>query len=339
MPEIFDSKPPPHRPVMLSEVLHVLQPKAGEVFVDCTFGAGGYTRAILDTNDCKVIALDRDPAAIAGGQTLLGTYGKRLALVHSTFADMKDAVTQQGLSHVDGVVLDVGVSSMQFDQVQRGFSFQRNGPLDMRMSSAGTSAADMVNTLEQGELSRVIFILGDEPRARAIAREIVRTRDEKPLETTFDLVKAIENATGPQRAKDRIHPATKTFQALRILVNHELSQLGLALASAEMVLRTGGRLVVVTFHSLEDRIVKRFFTVRSGKSPSNSRHQPAQTQRSAPTFELPFRGHLVASDNEVALNPRARSAKLRAGIRTGGVAGEVDLMSIGVPELGTEMTA
>ena len=311
MPENFDTRLLPHRPVMLSEVLQALRPQAGDVYVDGTFGAGGYTRAFLDAADCKVIAIDRDPSAIASGKKLVDIYGKRLTLVHSTFAEMRSAIAQQGFDYVDGVVLDIGVSSMQLDQAERGFSFQRNGPLDMRMSSSGVSAADTVNSLDQNDLARVIFILGDEPRSRTISREIVKSREVKRLETTFDLVQAIERATGPQRGKDRIHPATRTFQALRILVNHELSELGNALLVAETVLRMGGRLVVVTFHSLEDRIVKRFFTLRGGKAPSGSRHQPAQTERDAATFELPFRGHAAAGDNEIATNPRARSAKKR----------------------------
>jgi 16S rRNA (cytosine1402-N4)-methyltransferase len=215
---------------------------------------------------------------------------------------------------VDGVVLDIGVSSMQLDEAERGFSFLRDGPLDMRMSGEGLSAADVVNTLPQEALADLIFVLGEEPRSRAIARAIIRQREIETLRTTFDLVRAVERATGPQRAKDRTHPATRTFQALRIL-------------------KPGGRLVVVTFHSLEDRVVKRFFAQRSGHVPSTSRHAPGPDVRPEPSFDLPFKGHVEAGEAETATNPRARSAKLRAGVRTTAPAFPADSALIGVPQL------
>ena len=301
-----------HVPVMLAEVLDALQPRDGCTYVDGTFGAGGYSRAILDAADTRVIAIDRDPAAIRGGQAMAGAYGGRLTLREGRFSDM-EAIA--GGTEIDGVVLDIGVSSMQIDEAARGFSFLRDGPLDMRMAQQGPSAADAVNTLPQETLANIIYVFGEEPRARAIARAIVAARTEAPITTTLALVKAIERATGRPRP-DKIHPATRTFQALRIHVNGELDELVDALHAAERMLREGGRLVVVTFHSLEDRIVKRFFASRGGKLPSGSRHLPGVAESEAPSFELPFKGHIAASGAEAARNPRARSAKLRAGIRT-----------------------
>jgi 16S rRNA (cytosine1402-N4)-methyltransferase len=301
-----------HVPVMLAEVLDALQPHDGGTYVDGTFGAGGYTRAILQAADTRVIAIDRDPSAIRDGQALVETHGGRLALLEGRFGDMEALV---GQSRVDGVVLDIGVSSMQIDEAARGFSFLRDGPLDMRMAQQGRSAADAVNTLPQETLSNIIYVFGEEPRSRAIARAIVAARAEAPITTTLGLVKAIERATGRPRP-DKIHPATRTFQALRIHVNGELDELVEALHAAERMLGQGGRLVVVTFHSLEDRIVKRFFASRGGRLPSGSRHLPGIAQGPAPSFELPFKGHIGASREEEARNPRARSAKLRAGIRT-----------------------
>ncbi len=339
MPHVSPPQHVRHRPVMLKEVLAALKPKAEDVYVDGTFGAGGYTQAILDAAQCKVIALDRDPAAIAGGTTLVNASGGRLKLINSPFADMHDVVRSSGYEKVDGVVLDVGVSSMQLDEAERGFSFMREGPLDMRMSQDGRSAADCVNTLDANELSRVIFILGEEPRARAIAKAIVSARMDQPLRTTLDLVRAIERATGPQRPQDRTHPATRTFQAFRILVNHELSQLATALCAAEQLLQVGGRLVVVTFHSLEDRIAKRFFTLRSGRQAAPSRHQPEILPTHLPTFAMPVRGHIAASDEEALDNPRARSAKLRFGVRTEAPAWPYDPIALAVPQLSPGLVA
>ncbi|WP_421694704.1 16S rRNA (cytosine(1402)-N(4))-methyltransferase RsmH [Aestuariivirga sp.] len=302
----------PHVPVMLDEVLDALAPADGGVYVDGTFGAGGYTRAILSAANARVIAIDRDPSAISGGQALVSSSAGRLTLCEGCFADMEQIV---GGVPIDGVVLDIGVSSMQIDEAARGFSFMRDGPLDMRMAQSGPSAADAVNMLPQETLSNIIYVFGEEPKARAIARAIVAARTEAPITSTFGLVKAIERATGRPRP-DRIHPATRTFQALRIHVNGELDELVEALHAAERMLVPGGRLAVVTFHSLEDRIVKRFFASRAGKLPSGSRHLPDQVQGPEPSFALPFKGHLGATDEEAHRNPRARSAKLRAGIRT-----------------------
>lgn len=321
---------PPHVPVMLAEVLQALAPRDGGVYVDGTFGAGGYTRAILDRADTRVIAIDRDPSAIRAGQALAEAYAPRLSLREGRFADMEQLVAAE---RIDGVVLDIGVSSMQIDEAERGFSFLRDGPLDMRMAQSGPSAADAVNTLPQETLSNIIYVFGEEPKARAIARAIVAARAEAPITTTHGLVKAIERATGRPRP-DKIHPATRTFQALRIHVNGELDELVEALHAAERLLPEGGRLVVVTFHSLEDRIVKRFFASRAGKLPSGSRHLPDAAKGPEPSFELPFKGHLGATDEEARLNPRARSAKLRAGIRTAAppmppIADEIGLSAAG----------
>ena len=310
------TNPAPHVPVMLDQVLATLSPRDGALYVDATFGAGGYTRAILAAAACKVIAIDRDPQAIAAGQGLVEANSGRLTLVEGRFGDLAHLVREAGAAAVDGVVLDIGVSSMQLDEASRGFSFLRDGPLDMRMSQAGTSAADVVNTMAQEALSNIIYVYGEEPRSRAIARAIVGARAEAPIATTAGLVRAVEKAVGRQRPQDRTHPATRTFQALRIHVNGELDELVNALHAAEEILKPGGCLAAVTFHSLEDRIVKRFFAARAGKLPSASRHLPEMVQGPAPSFELPFKGHLEASSAETARNPRARSAKLRAGIRT-----------------------
>jgi 16S rRNA (cytosine1402-N4)-methyltransferase len=306
----------PHLPVMLTEVLDQLMPEPGGVFVDGTFGAGGYARAILDAADCRVFAIDRDPSAISGGQRLAALYPGRLTLIEGRFGDMEELLAAANAPQPDGVVLDIGVSSMQLDQAERGFSFMRDGPLDMRMGKAGATAADAVNTLSQERLADIIYIFGEEPRARSIARAIVQARAVAPIATTLDLVRAVERATGRQRPQDRTHPATRTFQALRIHVNGELDELVEALHAAERLLKPGGRLVVVTFHSLEDRIVKRFFAQRSGNVPSGSRHLPDIEKGPAPSFTLPFKGHAGASEDEARANPRARSAKLRCGIRT-----------------------
>jgi 16S rRNA (cytosine1402-N4)-methyltransferase len=323
-------QPPRHVPVMLAEVLNALSPVDGGIYVDGTFGAGGYTRAILAAANCKVIAIDRDPSAIADGAELVAEASGRLHLVQGTFGDMIAIVENQ---KVQGVVLDIGVSSMQIDEAARGFSFMRDGPLDMRMGQEGKSAADYVNALDAEDLAQIIYILGEEPRSRSIAKAIVSARSESPLLTTLDLVKAVERATGPQRAKDRTHPATRTFQALRIHVNAELDELAQALVAAEEILEVGGRLVVVTFHSLEDRIVKRFFAARSGKLPTNSRHMPASHEGPAPSFELVFKGHQEAGPVEMLDNPRARSAKLRAGIRTSAASYKFDAKSMAVPSV------
>jgi 16S rRNA (cytosine1402-N4)-methyltransferase len=318
--------PKRHIPVLLSEVLEALQPKPGMTVLDGTFGAGGYTSAILDRG-ADVIALDRDPTAIAGGRALVGASAGRLRLIQSQFSQLAGHAPAGGL---DGVVLDIGVSSMQIDEAERGFSFQKNGPLDMRMSGSGVSAADVVNRAKTGDLIRICSFLGEERQPGRIAHAIERQRQQKPFETTRELANLIE-VTTPRKVKDKIHPATRVFQALRIFVNDELGELAQALFAAEASLKPGGRLVVVTFHSLEDRIVKRFFSDRSGKA-SGSRHLPAAYEKTA-QFDLVHKSAVQASEAEAEENPRARSAKLRAGIRTNAPAGQADMSIFDLPDL------
>ena len=299
--------PARHIPVLLDEVTAALSPGAGQTFVDGTFGAGGYTRALLGA-DAEVIAIDRDPNAIAGGAALVEASDGRLRLVHGAFAELDTLAGEE----LDGVVLDIGVSSMQLDEAERGFSFRADGPLDMRMSGRGLSAADVVNTFKAGDIARILGIYGEERQAGRIARMIERKREERPFKRTEQLAHAIEAVLG-RNPKEKIDPATRTFQALRIYVNDELGQLVLGLQSAERALKPGGRLAVVAFHSLEDRIVKRFFAVRSGKA-SGSRHQPAVMAEAA-RFDNISKA-IEASDAEIARNPRSRSAKLRWAVRT-----------------------
>jgi 16S rRNA (cytosine1402-N4)-methyltransferase len=304
-------------PVLLDEVVAALAPAPGETMVDATFGAGGYTRALLATG-AQVIAFDRDPDAIRAGESL-GLAGLRL--VHADFSAMEAVLDDP----VDGVTMDIGVSSMQLDQAERGFSFQSDGPLDMRMAQAGMSAADFLNEADEGEIADVIYAYGDEPKSRRIARAIVAAR---PLARTGELASIVRRATG-YKPHDKKDPATRTFQAIRIHVNRELGELADGLAAAERVLKPGGRLAVVTFHSLEDRMVKRFLRDRSGGAPSASRHLPAATKAVAPSFEKVGRG-IRAGEAELAANPRARSATLRFAIRTAAPAWSVGNGSIGV---------
>lgn len=323
-----DGGPAPHVPVLLAEVLAALKPAPGEIYLDGTFGAGGYTRGILAAADCTVIALDRDPNAISHGQAMVAEFGGRLKLIETPFSEMEEAV--RGLASevaagsreanpskketvlLDGIVLDIGVSSMQLDQAERGFSFRFEGPLDMRMAQDGESAAEIVNTRSEAELADIFYHYGEERLARVIARAIVHDRKEKPFETTKDLADLIGRIVHSKPGD--IHPATRSFQALRIAVNDELNELAAALHAAERLLKPGGRLVVVSFHSLEDRIVKVFLAARSGRG-GGSRHAPVQAV-DAPTFRLATKGAIVAGEAECQANPRARSAKLRAGIRT-----------------------
>lgn len=321
--------PAPHIPVMLDEVIAALAPAAGETHVDGTFGAGGYTRAIL-AGGAGVIAIDRDPTAIAAGAALVAASAGRLTLVEGRFGELDQHVAALGRAPVDGVVLDIGVSSMQLDRAERGFSFRTDGPLDMRMGSDGPTAADVVNTSSERELARIFWLYGEEKRANALARAIVQDRDAAPFLTTRALADLCGRVVGGRPGD--IHPATRAFQALRIHVNGELDELADALAAAERVLAEGGRLVVVTFHSLEDRIVKRFLADRSRERAGGSRHAP-ETDIAAPTFRLALKGSLAASDAEARANPRARSAKLRAAIRTGAPARRLDRAALGVPEL------
>lgn len=304
-----------HIPVLLQEVVSALAPRAGETMIDGTFGAGGYSRALLAAN-CRVLAIDRDPTAVRAGAALAAQSAGRLILRQGTFSALDEIARAEGILEADGVVLDIGVSSMQIDTAERGFSFAKDGPLDMRMSMEGQSAADVVNQSSAGELADIIFRYGEEPRSRAIARAIVKARGEAPLRTTAQLVSAIARITGPHRHGLKVHPATRTFQALRIYVNRELDELEGGLAAAERILRAGGRLAVVTFHSLEDRIVKRYLAERSDHLPGKSRHMPEESVQASPSFELLIKGHVEASEAESRTNPRARSAKLRAARRT-----------------------
>ncbi len=308
-------EPVRHIPVLLAEVLRALAPAGAERFIDGTYGAGGYARAILDAADCSVLALDRDPAAIAAGRGLESAYGGRLKLIESPFSQMEDAARANGWDRVDGVVLDLGVSSMQLDEAERGFSFMRDGPLDMRMSGAGLSAADVVNTFEKEEIANILFGLGEERRSRAIAAAIIKDRAKAPFERTGQLAGLVERVLG-HKPGDAKHPATRTFQALRLYVNDELGELERALAAAERILKPGGRLAVVSFHSLEDRIVKTFLAERSGRRPHASRHLPAGPEGPAPAFGLKNRHGVEPSEAETAANPRARSARLRWAVRT-----------------------
>ena len=310
-----------HVPVMLKEVIGALQPEANQQILDGTFGAGGYSRAILEEG-ANVVAIDRDPDSISAGDEFFRKYGKKFHFCRGEFGDMDILCKSVGIVEFDGVVLDVGVSSMQIDQGQRGFSFLREGPLDMRMGQAGLSAAQVVNGADCKDLTRIIGILGEERHAGRVSRAIVARREEAPIESTLDLARIVEKTLG-RKFSDKIHPATRTFQALRIYVNRELEQLASGLFAAEQILKAGGRLVVVTFHSLEDRIVKQFFTDRCG-APGGSRHLP-QVDMPEPSFSQMKRSAVKAGKEEAAINPRARSAKMRWAIRTSASAGERDL--------------
>jgi 16S rRNA (cytosine1402-N4)-methyltransferase len=301
-----------HIPVLLRPVLEFLQPRDGGVYIDATFGAGGYTRAILAAADTQVIGIDRDQSAIALGFGLVEASAGRLNLIERPFSTLDQLAAEGGFAAVDGVVLDLGVSSMQLDQAERGFSFRLDGPLDMRMGSSGPTAADVVAKASERDLANIIFALGEERHSRAVARAIVAAREQAPIATTRALADIAARVVR-SRPGD-IHPATRTFQALRIFVNDELGELAAALAAAERILRPGGRLVVVAFHSLEDRIVKTFLAGRS-RSHGGSRHLP-DVDVPPPTFRIVTRRPVVADEAEVAVNPRARSAKLRAAERT-----------------------
>lgn len=322
-----------HIPVLLAEVIASLRPRDGATYIDATFGAGGYTRAILEAADCRVLALDRDPRAILGAKPLIEAFADRLTVIESRFSELDLVAREEGISDVDGVVLDIGVSSMQLDEAERGFSFQADGPLDMRMSSSGTSAADVVNEADEEDLARILYVLGEERRSRAIARTIVKARAVAPIATTRVLADLVSRAVGGRRGDDQ-HPATRTFQALRIYVNDELGELARGLAAAERCLKPGGRLVVVTFHSLEDRIVKRFLQERAGKESQVSRHLPPQSIKlQLPSFEIVNPRPLTPSKEELEVNPRARSARLRAAVRTAAPAWPLDEHELGVPSV------
>ena len=314
-----------HIPVLLPGVLAALAPQPGERFIDGTFGAGGYTAGLLEAAPgVRVLAIDRDPAAVAAGQAAVDASGGRLTLVEGRFGVLDQLAEAAGFAPADGVVLDIGVSSMQLDDPARGFSFQGDGPLDMRMSAVGPSAADVVNSADEGDIADILFQLGEERRSRAIARAIVARRRAQPLTRTGELVEVVERVLGRGKPGGR-HPATRTFQALRIYVNDELGELAEGLAAAERVLRPGGRLAVVTFHSLEDGIAKRFLRPRTGKQEQGSRHlPPGGPPTHAPSFRFVNQKPISPDDAEIAANPRARSARLRWAVRTSAPAWPAD---------------
>jgi 16S rRNA (cytosine1402-N4)-methyltransferase len=300
-----------HVPVLLPEMLAALAPRDGGIYLDATFGGGGYAEAILQSAACTLWAIDRDPDAIARGASLAARFPGRLHLVEGRFGDMLSLLPAAGVDRLDGIVLDLGVSSYQLDQPDRGFSFRMDGPLDMRMGKHGTTAADLVNTLPEHDLADLLFLLGEERAARRIARTIVAARTEAPIATTARLAAIIRGVLPPDRSG--IDPATRSFQALRIRVNDELAEIEKALAAATQLLAPGGRLVVVAFHSLEDRIVKRFMTEAAGRAPSPSRHDPRGILTRLPaSFRLLTPRAMRPGASETAANPRARSARLRA---------------------------
>jgi 16S rRNA (cytosine1402-N4)-methyltransferase len=301
-----------HIPVLGRQAVALLDPREDGVYVDATFGAGGYSRAILDTRGARVVGIDRDRSAIAGGFDLVDQSAGRLTLVEDRFSNLAEICAAQGLSSVDGVVMDVGVSSMQLDEAGRGFSFRNDGPLDMRMGHDGPTAADVIAKASEADLANIIYIFGEERHSRGVARAIVAARREAPITTTRALADIVAKVVRSKPGE--IHPATRTFQGLRIFVNQELDELHLALSAAENVLKPGGRLVVVSFHSLEDRIVKNFLAERA-RAGGGSRHQP-EIARLPPSFVILTKRPVSADGEEISANPRARSAKLRAAERT-----------------------
>jgi 16S rRNA (cytosine1402-N4)-methyltransferase len=307
------TKQAPHVPVLVSEVVAALALQGGETVVDGTFGAGGYTHALLTGGAGRVIGFDRDPDAIEAGRSLVPDHleSGRLTLIEERFSQMDRVLVDRGIGLVDAIALDIGVSSMQIDRADRGFSFQADGPLDMRMSRSGLTAAEYLNTAEEAEIARVLRDYGEEPRARAIARAIVAAR---PVERTTELAAIVRRAAGFRQGQ-KSDPATRTFQAIRIHLNAELDELEQGLEAAERALKPGGRLAIVTFHSLEDRIVKRFLRDRSGGTPAGSRHRPAIVDAIEPTFDRVAKP-ITPSERELAANPRARSARLRSATRT-----------------------
>ena len=307
-----------HIPVMAREAVAAMNPRDGNTFADFTYGDGGYTRALLDSASCRVWALDRDAAAIARADTLAKSYDGRMRTTGTTFGDAATALRAEGVQSVDGVVMDLGVSSFQLDDPERGFSFSKDGPLDMRMGNEGLTAADLVNTLSEDDLADTLFKLGEERHARRIARAVVEMRGRRRIERTGDLAEIVARVAPADRRPGgvTIHPATRTFMALRMLVNDELGELGRGLAAAEDLLAPEGRLAVISFHSLEDRTVKQFLVERTGSGANPSRHLPPAPTKRAPTFRLLHRGVEKPGDDEIAANPRSRSARLRAAVRT-----------------------
>ncbi len=306
----------PHYSVMVNEVIHVLAPRDGGCYLDATFGAGGYSRALLQAAECTVWAIDRDPVAKKYGALLSHEFPNRITLLSGQFSEMVDLLAAVGVSAVDGIAIDLGVSSMQLDDPARGFSFRHDGPLDMRMGQAGVTAADVVNTMAEKELADIIYTYGEERASRKIAKAIVDLRQRTPITRTQELAELVRSIV--RKSKDGIDPATRTFQALRIHVNDELGEVERGLRAAEAVLAPGGRLAVVTFHSLEDRLLKRFLRERSGNLPGGSRHLPfADDMKTArPTFDIHKKSGLAPGDEEIRENPRSRSARMRWAERT-----------------------
>ena len=326
----------PHVPVLLQPFLRAVAPVRG-TWLDGTFGAGGYARALLDAGAARVIGIDQDPEALERAAAWAPGFGDRLTLVAGRFGELDRIAAAAGAPALDGVVLDIGVSSMQLDQAERGFSFLRDGPLDMRMRRAGPTAADLVNRLPEGDLADIFFQLGEERASRRIARAIVQDRKAAPFATTLQLAGLIERLL-PRPKPGQPHAATRSFQALRIAVNDELGELARGLAAAEAALAPGGWLAVVSFHSLEDRIVKRYLALRSGAAPQASRHAP-EIRADAPGFQLVTRKAIAPDEAEVAANPRARSAKLRVARRLDAPAAAVDPRALGLPGLALERLA
>lgn len=320
----------PHIPVLLRPILTAVAPVSG-VWLDGTFGAGGYTRGLLDAGADRVIAVDRDPLAFEMARDWAGEYGDRLVMQPGVFSKLDTYA-----SELDGVVLDLGVSSMQLDLAERGFSFMRDGPLDMRMSQDGMSAADLVNTTAEETLADILYLFGEERASRRIARAIVRARTTGPITTTLQLTRIVESCL-PRPKPGHSHPATRSFQALRIAVNEEYNELFEGLMAAERALRPGGQLAVVTFHSIEDRMVKRFLTARAGQGGRANRYAP-ETEQDAPQFTVRSRKAIGPDEEELKENPRSRSAKLRVGVRTDAPAGSIEARAIGMPQLREDRT-
>jgi 16S rRNA (cytosine1402-N4)-methyltransferase len=328
-----DGRRPAHVPVLLGRLLRAVAPVQG-VWLDGTFGAGGYALGLLEAGAARVIGIDRDPLAAVMAAPAIARWGERLRLVEGRFSQL-DVLAGEPL---DGVVLDLGVSSMQLDRPERGFSFMRDGPLDMRMGADGPSAADIVNTADEADLADILYHFGEERAARRIARAILRERAVAPIHSTARLAEIVASCL-PRPAPGQSHPATRSFQALRIAVNEEFHELAAGLQAAERALRPGGWLAVVSFHSMEDRVIKRFLQIRSGQGGGGSRHAPERLPEVA-RFTLPSRRPLMPDAEEIAANPRARSALLRIGRRTDAPAGPVDLAALGLPDLAlNEMTS
>lgn len=312
-----------HQPVMLAQVLDALQAKPDAMIIDATFGRGGYSRALLNETGCRVMAIDRDPDAIAAGKDMVATYKGRFGIKHGLFSAMVELAHDEGLKGVDGVVFDLGLSSPQLDEAERGFSFRHDGPLDMRMGKSGSDATDFINSAQEDEIARVIWEFGEERASRRIARAIVKARNETPITRTKQLAAIIHSVMPPKKGqhpkRGQIDPATRSFQGLRIHINNELDEIEAALNGAEILLKPQGRLVAVSFHSLEDRIVKNFMVNRSGLSPRPSRHLPDVEPTKpdfGPSFALSRRKAIRPNDDEIKANPRSRSARLRLAIRT-----------------------